>query len=84
MTPDEMRDQFLLDMKLALVDAQERKWLGRERHGGGTTGVGGETGKNTGNKQGAAEARGHRWCPVTGLPRKEGHGGLQVPKRRAV
>ena len=58
--------------------------LGRERHGGGTTGVGGETGKNTGNKQGAAEARGHRWCPVTGLPRKEGHGGLQVPKRRAV
>ena len=33
MTPEEMRDQFLLDMKLALVDAQERKWLGRQRHG---------------------------------------------------
>jgi hypothetical protein len=33
MTPDEMQDQFLLDMKLALIDAQERKWLGAPRHG---------------------------------------------------
>ena len=33
MTPDEMQDQFLLDMKRALVDAQERKWLGAQRHG---------------------------------------------------
>jgi hypothetical protein len=32
-TPDEMQNQFLLDMKRALIDAQERKWLGQQRHG---------------------------------------------------
>lgn len=33
MTTEEEYDQFVLDMRQALRDAQERKWLGQERHG---------------------------------------------------
>lgn len=33
MTPDEMSDQFYFEMRRAIMDAQERKWLGRARHG---------------------------------------------------